>query len=113
MPVNHTRPDLPVPRPTAADRDAALSLFHKASNFIVAASCHAAAGAPQCSKEEIDRRFAICQTNECGFFDGSACAKCGCKVSRVKRFLSKLAWADQSCPDTPPRWGPILPGNPG
>ncbi len=76
--------------------------MQKAANFAAAAAKHIAAGAPLASDEEVARRFAIC--HGCEFYDGTACKKCGCPVKREKAFLSKLSWADQSCPVG--KWGP-------
>lgn len=78
-------------------------LSQKAANFAASAAKHIAAGMPQCSDEERERRFAICQG--CEFFDGKACTKCGCPVAREKRFVSKLAWASEKCPVG--KWGPV------
>ena len=78
------------------------SLLERASNFAKAAAAHVAAGAPQASDAERERRFAICQG--CEHFDGKACMKCGCPVVREKRFASKLSWADAKCPVG--KWGP-------
>jgi hypothetical protein len=105
-------------RPTTADRDKALAVYlamqgvkrpasspafiAKAANFAKAAVKHVAAGAPMASEDEIARRHAICAS--CEFFTGTACAKCGCAVIREKQYLSKLSWADQSCPVG--KWGP-------
>lgn len=72
------------------------SLLTKAANFATSAAKHLAAGMPQCSDEERERRFAICQG--CEFYDGSACSKCGCPVARERKWLSKLSWAGESCP---------------
>lgn len=77
------------------------SLIQKAANFATAAAKHVAAGAPLASDDEIARRFAICQG--CEHYDGKACVKCGCPVKREKAYLSKLSWADQSCPVG--KWG--------
>lgn len=82
------------------------SLIQKAMNFAAAAAKHVAAGAPMASDEEVARRFAICQG--CEFFDGKACAQCGCPVNRERAYLSKLSWADQSCPVG--KWGPAANG---
>lgn len=73
------------------------SLLEKAKNFATASAQHIAAGMPMASEEEIERRFAICQT--CPFLKDSVCSKCGCPVKRERKFLSKLAWADQKCPE--------------
>lgn len=72
------------------------SLIEKAKNFAKAAMDHVKAGMPIASDEEIEKRFSICQT--CEFLKNNACTKCGCPVNREKKFISKLAWADQKCP---------------
>jgi hypothetical protein len=76
--------------------------IQKAANFATSAAKHVAAGMPQCSDAERERRFAICQG--CEFYDGSACSKCGCPVVRESRFVSKLSWANEKCPVG--KWGP-------
>lgn len=78
-----------------------LTFAERAKNFAVASAKHIAAGLPMASEEEIARRFAICQA--CEFYKDGACQKCGCPVVREKKFISKLAWADQSCPVG--KWG--------
>jgi hypothetical protein len=92
--VDETHPAYPRARP-------GVSIITKAANFATSAAKHIAAGMPQCSDAERERRFAICQG--CEFYDGSACSKCGCPVVREKRFVSKLAWADSECPVG--KWG--------
>ena len=82
------------------------SLLEKAANFAKSAVSHVAAGAPQASDAERERRFAICQG--CEHFDGRACRQCGCPVVREKRFVSKLGWANEKCPVG--KWGPELTG---
>lgn len=72
------------------------SLAQTVANFATSAAKHVAAGMPRATDEEIERRFSICQG--CEFFDGKACRKCGCGISRVRRFVSKLAWANEKCP---------------
>jgi hypothetical protein len=46
-------------------------------------------GMPVQSRSEAAQRVAICETNECGFFDGSICRhkNCGC-YTKVKTFLT-------------------------
>lgn len=85
------------------------SLLQKAKNLAVSAAGHVAAGMPQASDEEIARRFAICQ--QCEQFDGAACRKCGCGISRERRFFSKLSWAAEKCPIG--KWGPVAGLPPG
>jgi hypothetical protein len=80
-----------------------LSWAQKAKNFAVASSQHVAAGMPMCSEDEIIRRHDICLG--CEFFKENSCIKCGCPVVRDKKFISKLAWADQSCPIG--KWGAV------
>lgn len=94
--VDETHPAYPRERPPG--------ILRKAAHFAASAAKHIAAGAPRASQEEIDRRCAICRA--CPHFDGHACRKCGCPVKRERVYISKLAWAGESCPDTPPRWGP-------
>lgn len=84
------------PRPPAGP-----SMISKAANFAVAAAQHIASGAPMASYEEIALRADICHS--CEFFDGKSCSKCGCPVVREKNYISKLSWADQSCPVG--KWG--------
>lgn len=84
------------------------SFVEKAVNFVTSTAKHLAAGMPAAADEEVARRFAICQ--QCQHFDGSACLKCGCPVVRQKRFVSKLSWANESCPVG--KWGPEKPENP-
>lgn len=79
-----------------------VSLLDKARNFAASAAQHVAAGMPQASDDEVARRYGICQA--CEHFDGHACRKCGCPIVREKRFISKLSWANESCPVG--KWGP-------
>jgi len=79
------------------------SLIQKAANFATSAAAHVAAGMPQATQEQIDARYAICQT--CEHYDGRACRQCGCPVVREKAFISKLAWANEKCPVG--KWGPV------
>ena len=79
------------------------SLLTKAANFATSAVKHIAAGAPRCSQEQVDARFAICQG--CPHFDGKACRLCGCPVVREQAYISKLSWANEKCPAG--KWGPV------
>lgn len=76
-------------------------LLEKVANFAVAAAGHIAAGVPMASDDEIARRYAICA--QCEFLVNDSCAKCGCGVSRIRGYVSKLSWADQECPVG--KWG--------
>lgn len=79
------------------------SLLQKAASFAASAAKHVACGMPKATQEQIDARFAVCQT--CEFFDGHACTKCGCPIVREQAFISKLAWANEKCPVD--KWGPV------
>jgi hypothetical protein len=72
-------------------------------NFATAAAQHVAAGMPMCDDEEIIRRHDICLT--CEHLQNDACTLCGCPVSRAAGYVSKLSWADQSCPAG--KWGRV------
>lgn len=78
------------------------SFLAKVKNFAVSSAKHVAAGMPMASDAEILRRHDICQG--CEFFMDNSCQKCGCPVSRTKKYISKLSWADQECPVG--KWGP-------
>jgi hypothetical protein len=90
----------PQPVPDLARHDAP-SFLEKVRNFASAAVSHVAAGMPMASDEEIIRRHDICLT--CEHLQNDACQLCGCPVSRVAGYVSKLSWADQTCPAG--KWG--------
>lgn len=94
----------PPPAPALAREADPVSWLSKARNFATATAKHIAAGMPTASDEEILRRWTICQG--CEFLKNDACSKCGCTVARDRKFVSKLAWADQSCPAG--KWGPAV-----
>jgi hypothetical protein len=77
----------------------------KVKNFATAAAQHVAAGMPMASDAEIIRRHDICLT--CEHLQNDACNLCGCPVSRVAGYVSKLSWADQECPAG--KWGKATP----
>lgn len=77
--------------------------LEKVKNFATAAAGHVAAGMPMASDEEIIRRHDICLA--CEHLVDNACTQCGCPVSRVKGYVSKLSWADQECPIG--KWGKV------
>lgn len=43
----------------------------------------------------------------CEHFTGKACTLCGCCGGNQRSFFNKLAYPTETCPATPPRWGPI------
>jgi hypothetical protein len=72
-------------------------IIRKAINFGKAVAQHVAAGLKLVTKEEAERRKAICGVCP-KILPGDRCRLCGCHLS-VKR-----TWAEQKCPDTPPKW---------
>ncbi len=68
----------------------------KVYNFILALVDHLRTGAKRTSKEEREHRLSIC--SQCEFYDGLACTKCGCPITRHQQFISKLDWKNQKCP---------------
>jgi len=77
----------------------------KLLNFTRAAIGHYLAGSPTCTQEEIEARLAICRG--CALYaatpgddSSGTCTHvgCGCSLSSQRRYLNKLAWADQACP---------------
>ncbi len=81
------------------------SIVRAAYNFSLATIKHVASGGAMVPDDEINRRLDICQACPSGRFDGSICnhLNCGCSI-QSQRFLSKLAWASEGCPDG--HWGP-------
>lgn len=70
----------------------------KIKTFLKSLVFHIYSGFPKASKEEIEKRWTIC--NSCEYFskNENLCNICGCNLSNKKEFLNKLAWADQECP---------------
>ena len=72
-------------------------------NFTKAAIMHLLRAAPTCSDEEITARHSICvtcplyvkKTERVGYCSHKSC---GCTVTDIRGFISKLAWSDQHCP---------------
>lgn len=91
----------PQPAPEPMPTREAPGFLTKVKNFAAAAAQHVAAGMPMASDEEIIRRHDICLT--CEHLQNDACNLCGCPVSRVAGYISKLSWADQECPAG--KWG--------
>jgi len=74
----HTIPELPT----------------RVKNFSKAIFKFVVSGFPVATKAEAQRKLEICETNECGYFDGSICrhTKCGC-FSKIKTFFET-----ENCP---------------
>jgi ribosomal protein L37E len=83
-------------------------LLIKLKTFIRSLLFHIWAGSPKSTSAEILHRHTICM--ECDQFNHSKseCNICGCSISKKKRFLNKLAWADQECPLN--KWNKIQRG---
>ena len=71
-------------------------------NFFKAFVAHVGNDMQIVSQEEMERRLSICETNECGHFQGDRCGQCGCAVNGENVFLNKLQWQSNKCPDG--RW---------
>lgn len=88
------RPETCASRCTFVDHDESVkppTAVEKVVNLAVATVQHVAAGLPQASPEEQDRRRGICEG--CPHFDAAnkTCVVCGCGPT-------KLAWDSASCP---------------
>lgn len=73
-------------------------MFKKLKNFAQHLTWHVRNGMPKSTQEEINQRFAICQS--CSSYNAKEmeCDVCGCNVNNKKIFMNKLAWKDTSCP---------------
>lgn len=73
-------------------------LWIKLQTFAKSLWFHVYRGFPKSTKAEILYRYSICQ--QCDKFNKAKnqCDVCGCFLSTSKKFLNKLAWADQECP---------------
>lgn len=86
-----TPPPAPEPMPQRGP-----GFLEKVRNFATSAAAHVAAGMPMASDEEIIRRHDICLG--CEHLQAGACTQCGCPISRVAGYVSKLSWANEECP---------------
>lgn len=73
-------------------------IFIRLKTFIKSLFWHIYSGCPKSSQDLINYRFNICL--DCDMMNkvSNECMSCGCNIGRKKRFLNKLAWADQKCP---------------
>jgi hypoxanthine phosphoribosyltransferase len=76
-------------------------------HFSYALYKHLLNGFPTCTEDQVQTRLDICK--ECNLYTGTHCshASCGCNINGSVKFLNKLAWADQQCPES--KWGFIRP----
>ena len=86
-------------------------MFDRLSRYATAVARWIAAGRPTRTDQQVESLLANCQA--CEHFDGSACRKCGCRVSASPNALAnKLRMLTESCPIG--RWGAdALTSNPG
>lgn len=77
-------------------------LVERSLAFMRSLRRHLRAGFPTVSDEVYERRLSVCRG--CEFFHNDRCAKCGCGLTGA--VVAKLRWARESCPLTPPKWGP-------
>ena len=68
----------------------------KILNFCMALFKQILTGFRLCSRDQIAKRYQICQ--ECEFFRNGGCSLCGCPIFRDKKLLSKLSWKTSKCP---------------
>ena len=80
------------------------SFIDKIKNFVKSTQEHIQSGAKLASDQTIAKRYSTCQT--CEFFIKQSCSKCGCPIFANKKYISKLSWAEQSCPAN--KWGPEI-----
>lgn len=73
-------------------------LILRLKTFIKSLFFHIYSGSPKTTQSEIDERYLICISCENFDISRSICNICGCNIERKKKFLNKLAWADQECP---------------
>ena len=77
------------------------SVYQKIKNFGKAAAVHIIKGMPTASPEQQEARLVICR--ECPYDNNGTCGVCGCDLKL------KTKWAEQACPLSPPKWGPVKP----
>ncbi len=94
----------------AAKRDAYLASLKAfkprrgPASFACALFRHFAAGVPRLPAAVLDARQAACTACP-NKTEGGPCKLCGCRVEG--RILTKISLPLETCPDTPPRWGPL------
>jgi len=82
--------------PLVEDNQKDIGYAQKIKNFAGSLIDHIKTGAKLCTDEQIEKRFSICES--CEFYKDKTCTQCGCPLIRNRKFISKLAWAEQECP---------------
>lgn len=75
-----------------------MNQFRRILTFFKALLWHIYAGFPKSSQNLINHRYNLCSICENFDTNNQQCLLCGCNISKQKKFLNKLAWADQKCP---------------
>lgn len=70
-------------------------LLGKLTHFGQSLVRHAQNRFQKASKEEVERRLAICRT--CNYLREDTCTKCGCGLGGSK-ILNKTVWQSEKCP---------------
>lgn len=84
---------------------ASMSLFAKIKSFGLAAIRFFFTGGKMVTEAQLAERLKICEG--CDKLVDGHCSICGCNCTGQKVFLNKLAHPGATCPDTPPKWGPV------
>lgn len=80
------------------------NIIQRGKNLGKAMVKHVREGMKNCSDNQKQVRFEICESNKCGLFrgrgEGGICAHedCGCYLRSNGRFMDKLSWAESKCP---------------
>ena len=85
------------------------NIVRRLGNFGIAYLKHRMLGSQECTQEEIDTRYAFCNSPgiflsstvpTCIYFRDGVCAACGCNVNRKLAIegLNKLSWKESKCP---------------
>lgn len=77
------------------------SFTERLKNFAQSTVDHIKHGMKLCTDEQIAKRLDICKG--CEYYQNETCTKCGCPLVRHRKYISKLAWAEQECPIG--KWG--------
>jgi len=83
-------------------------MFDKIKSFVQEKIKWHEAGNTYRTEERIQELYEICSSNTCGNFiqakTHGSCGICGCRLSKKKELLNKLAWTTTKCPMEEPLW---------